>query len=134
MGEAGGGGDAVSGGTSGNGGDGGGILLGYGRFTNFSSINSIVLGGDNGQDAWAGAGAGGSVVLIAETMNYGTNKFTLTGGLGGSSNTGGDGGTGRLSIHYGVTDSGSNTVAANEQLVTSFIIPVIDATRYSFVM
>jgi hypothetical protein len=62
-----------------------------------------------------GGGAGGSIKLIGNILNLGTNKILATGGA--NTTTGGTGGMGRIGIQYMSTFTGStNPVSANSKI------------------
>ncbi len=57
-----------------------------------------------------GGGSGGAILIQAETAAMGTNKVHASKGAGGvgTDNDGGDGGVGRIAVHYGTSVSGSS--------------------------
>ena len=102
-------------GYGGNGGTGAGIVIIHAK--RILTVNSITANGANGQN-WSGTAgntggggaAGGSILILTEMGDIGTDKLSTTGGSGGTSRNGqvaGVGGKGRIAIYYGVSLSGS---------------------------
>ncbi|MBU1033401.1 hypothetical protein KKI22_00420, partial [Patescibacteria group bacterium] len=122
FGSGGGGGGAYnSSAWSGYGGNGGGIV--------YIATNSLNVSGNlqsNGNSGTAGScgpysgggggGAGGSIKIVGNSLNFGTDKVSATGGSGAvgceasvaNNNYGGGGGVGRIAIDYGSSTSGSS--------------------------
>lgn len=110
----GGGGGASSHSGNGRGGNGGGIIFLIAKNIVIGGSGVLNVGGESGQSSPSqrsgSGGAAGSILLKAETINIGTNRLNLSGGLapdpsGFSNNTVGS--VGRAHADYGKSFSGS---------------------------
>jgi hypothetical protein len=135
MGSGGGAGGSYNVSVGGTGGIGGGIVYIAGNSITVSG--SLSSNGNNGNSltvscaanqyaGGGGAGAGGSVKLIGNIINFGTNKTTASGGSGGLgcqngtlTTAGGAAGSGIIAANYGSSISGSSSPAYNVAQVPS---------------
>jgi hypothetical protein len=110
--------------NSGRGGNGGGIIMLFSRQLNVSgAINAngeqapmYAPGTSHLADVPGGSGAGGSILVVAESVNIGNNLISAIGGprqQPPGQNTGGAGGNGRIHIEYGVSLVGSTNPIAD---------------------
>lgn len=111
-------------------GDGGGLCMIFGKDLDFSSITFASTGTDGLQDDdqnGFAAGAGGSCLLVGETINLGTNKFNVNGGAQGGPGfdapLNGAGGLGRLYARYKSSLSGSNASPAFGSAEDQLLLP-----------
>lgn len=107
--------------TIGSGGAGAGAVIIFCReLIIHASTGSINLNGGAGGVAFVGGGggSGGSCLILCQIATLNTNRISATGGLGSSSGTAGDGGVGRVSVHYSLSYSGSSNPSLTAVLDT----------------
>ena len=114
-----GGGSGGNGSYGGYGGNGGGIIAIYsssltvsGNISSNGGIGGTGVVNQYGGDG--GGGAGGSILLVSNTLNIGTSKVSVNYGAGGAGQTtysyaGGYGGNGRIALYYTQTLVGTST-------------------------
>lgn len=122
FGGGGGGGRNDVGSGAGGGGCGGGNIVLITKSLVISSTGAIQAagssGGNNGvSEGSGGGGAGGSILIVCQTANTGTTSGQLYALAGGGPNNAGDGGDGRIAIHYSGVVSGA---AASPAATTVF--------------
>jgi len=103
------------------GGSGGGVVIFFAK--SLSITGAISVNGNNGTVSvqggtsnGGGGGAGGSVLIVSSIATLSSSVITATGGSGVGSPSGGNGGVGRIALHYSSTYSGSTnpTLYANQ--------------------
>lgn len=109
--------------NSGRGGNGGGIVMVFANQINVQGtidangeLAPALAPNGNVAEVPGGSGAGGSILLVADTMNIGNNLISAIGGprqQPPGQNTGGAGGYGRIRIEYGTFFSGSTNPGAS---------------------
>jgi hypothetical protein len=138
-------------GDQGSGGAGGGAVIIFARTIRVDGgIQSI--GGQGGwgfvQQVAGGGGSGGSIKLVGQNLDLGTNKVAATGGAGGGAETGdwrcggngvqrsgGAGGAGRIRIEYqNITPGWSTNPPASTQQVNFFAIEKVDANTVRYIL
>lgn len=136
----------------GPGGDGGGGIVIFGK--TIASPNSLTADGQDGGNAeyapdggaasnphggGGGAGAGGSILICGYTVNVGTDKFTVTGGTGGTpsrseNNFGGAGAKGRIAVYYGLSLTGTISSSLYGTYTNAQDTSLVEASSSFFLM
>ncbi|MCB0052561.1 MAG: hypothetical protein KDE24_23795, partial [Caldilinea sp.] len=115
----------------GSGGSGGGIAVIYAReivITGGVSANGGI-GANSQVNDDGGSGAGGSILLTAAQATLGQNRVTATGGA--ASGVGGAGGTGRISVKYCDSATGTTSPPFSGQKINCFIAEQVETTPYT---